>query len=396
MTGSGHPPTAPRPGPRHPAFESLAEYGFVRLAREKAERLARGEIVYDFTMGDPREETPPFIREALRRAVPAVSSYPAAVGLPELRQSVAAWMDRRFGVALDPDRHILPNNGSKEAIYLVHQAVLDPRRSRTVVLVPDPAYPVYEIGAIFAGAEVVRLPLSAERGFLPDFEAVEPAIFERTALLWLNYPNNPTTATASLEFFREAAALARRHGFWLASDEAYSEIYFADPPPSALQAGLDNVVVFQTLSKRSAMTGYRSGFVAGDPALLDHLRQVRPSQGVATPEFIQRAAIAAWSDESHVARQRDIYATKRAILEPALRARQIELFPSLATFYLYARVPEGWTTDAFAKRLFDHGVAVSPGTLFGPRGDGWVRFALVPSIEHCEAAAQVLSGIPFE
>ena len=391
MTGAASPESIP--GPILPAFATLAEYGFVRLARAKAERLARGERVIDFATGDPREETPEFIRETLRQGVSEISSYPPAAGIPELRSAATRWVQRRFGVTLDPELHLLPTNGSKEALYSVHQAVVDAKGPRPVVLIPDPAYPVYEIGARFAGAEIVRLPLREDRGFLPDLASLEPGLLQRTALLWINYPNSPTTAVAPLAFFEEAAALARRHGFWLASDEAYSEIYFGDPPPSSLQTGLDNIVVFQTLSKRSAMTGYRSGFMAGDPELLGKLRQVRPSQGVATPEFVQRAAVAAWNDDAHVEQQRHIYARKRAILEPALRAGGLDVYPSEATFYLYARVPQNTHDSELAARLLEKGVAVAPGSLFGDGGGGWVRFALVPAMDECREAAAILASV---
>ena len=235
-------------------------------------------------MGEPREETPAFIREALVGALEPMSTYPTADGLPELRAAIAGWVRRRFGAALDPDAQVLPTLGSKEAIFSLAQ-VFD----GDTVVVPTPSYPVYERGAQFAGKRVVALPLRERDGWLPDLYGVD---WDRVAVLWLNYPNNPTAATASLEFYERAAALARRHGFVLASDEAYSELYFGDAAPvSALQVSdLGHVAVFNTLSKRSSMPGYRTGFVAGDPAIVAALKRYRPNVGVAPQEFIQRAA----------------------------------------------------------------------------------------------------------
>jgi succinyldiaminopimelate transaminase len=378
--------------PRNASFADLQPYAFVRLDEAKARARARGIEVIDFTIGDPREETPQFVRERVRDALPERSSYPSTVGLPALRGAISGWIERRFGVSLDPDRHLVPANGSKEAVYSIHQAVIDPHGDRRIVWVPDPSYPVYGIGARFAGAEVRALPLLPELGFLPDLSALEPELLDRTALLWVNYPNNPTGATASSLFFEDALRLARRHGFWLASDEAYSEIYFEEPPRSALEGGVENLIAFHTLSKRSAMTGYRSGFMAGDPELIEMLKRVRPSQGVATPTFIQEAAILAWSDEPHVAGLREIYRRKRDLLRPVLERGGLSVAPSTATFFLYFRSPEGETSQSFAERMLEGGIALAPGDLFGSTGSGWVRMALVPTEEDCARAAKILEG----
>lgn len=379
--------------PRNPAFQSLATYPFVRLDEAKTAARARGIRVLDFTIGDPHEETPSRIREKLLASVPARSSYPPAAGTPAWRNAVTAWIRKRFGVPLDPNVHVLPSNGSKEAVYLIHQAVIDPQGDRRVILIPDPAYPVYEIAARFAGGEPVAVPLVPELGFLPDLKALPEDLLARTALMWVNYPNNPTGAVAELAFFERVLALARRHGFWLASDEAYSEIYFEAPPPSAVQCGLENLLVFNTLSKRSAMTGYRSGFIAGDPEMIGLLRKIRPSQGVASPAFVMEAAVEAWSDETHVADQRRIYREKRDVLLPLLRRKGLEIGGSEATFYLYFRTPGDATSADFATRLLDQGIAVVPASYFGAAGEGWVRMALVPTLQECEEAAAILEGI---
>ena len=214
-----------------PVLAGLRTYPFVRLAEAKRRLLDAGIDVIDFGPGEPREDTPEFIREALVRSLDPQSRYPAAEGLPELRATIAAWTGRRFGVPLDPDTEVVPTFGSKEAVFLLAQ-VLD----GDVVLVPQPSYPVYERGAVFAGKEVVELPLHAERGFLPDLDAVPADVWARTSILWLNYPNNPTAATATLGFYQDLVEWARRHDVIIASDNAYADVYFDEsaPPPSIL------------------------------------------------------------------------------------------------------------------------------------------------------------------
>ncbi len=380
--------------PRNPAFESLATYPFVRLEESKRAAAARGIRIIDFGMGDPQERTPALIRRALLDGVPERASYPPAAGTPALRRAMAGWMKRRFEISLDPEVHILPSNGSKEAVYLLHQAVVDPWGDRRIVLIPDPAYPVYAIGALFAGGIPQGVPLTEGRGFIPDLAAIPAETWRRTALLWLNYPNNPTGATAGLDLFRQALDLAERYGFWVASDEAYSELWFDSPPPSAIQAGLKGLVVLNTLSKRSAMTGYRSGLIAGDPELIGMLRMVRPSQGVATPLFVQQAAVAAWDDEDHVAEQRGLYRAKREVILPALARRGLRVAGSEATFYVWIKVPAGESSESFASRLLDHGLVLTPGNYFGSQGEGYVRMALVPTLELCRDAAGILDTLP--
>jgi acetylornithine aminotransferase len=368
-----------------PVLAGLRTYPFVRLTEAARRVAASGVEVINFGIGEPREETPAFIREALMRALDPISTYPQAEGLPVLRSAIADWAARRFGVTLDPDRQVLPTFGSKEAIFLLAQ-VLD----GDVVVVPQPAYPVYERGAVFAGKRVVELPLRAADGFLPDLDAVPADVWSRTAILWLNYPNNPTAATAPLELYERAAALAREHDFVVGFDEAYSELYFgASPPVSALQVSdLTNVAVFNTLSKRSSMPGYRTGFVAGDPELVAALKRYRPNVGVAPPEFVQRAAAVAWGDEEHVAAVRELYRAKRDVLVPALQARGLRHAGGDATFFL-------WLEGAAAgehERLLERGIVLTPGDYFGEAGAGYLRLALVPTLEECSRAAEILAS----
>ena len=372
-----------------PVLASLQAYPFVRLDEAKTAARARGIDLVDFGMGDPIEPTPQFIQQALMDALPLTAGYPRAGGLPELRAAIAGWLERRFGADVDPEREVIPTYGSKEAIFLFPLVACSP--AKDVVIIPEPAYPVYERGARFAGAEPRFVPLLEENAWLPDLDAIDEDTWERCAIFWVNYPHNPTGAVAPLSFFEELAERARAHGFYLASDEAYTEIWFDHAPPSAVQlADRQNVVVFQTLSKRSSMTGYRSGFVCAEPELIDALRSFRPNTGTAPQEFVQRASVVAWNDETHVVEMHARYAHKRGVLGP-----QCDLAPrsSEATFYLWLRVPQAESSEAFATRLLEHGVVVAPGSYFGPSGEGYARLALVPSFGQCERAAAILEEV---
>jgi succinyldiaminopimelate transaminase len=371
-----------------PVLAGLRTYPFVRLTEAKHRLAAAGVDYVDFGMGEPREETPAFIRDALAAAIRPLSTYPTAEGLPELRAAIAGWAARRFGVELDPGREIVPTLGSKEAIFHLAQVA-----GGDLVAMGTPAYPVYERGAAFAAKEVLELPLLAEHGFLPDLDAVDAGLWARVGVLWLNYPNNPTAATAPVAFYERAAALAREHDFVLASDEAYSELYFGgEPPASALQvADRTNVLVFNTLSKRSSMPGYRTGFVAGDPEAIAQLKRYRPNVGVAPLEMVQRAAVAAWGDEAHVEEVRDRYRAKRDLLLPVLERAGLRSAGGDATFFLW--LDAGREAEALAARLLEAGVVVTPGSYFGPAGEGFLRMALVPSLADCERAVSLLDAV---
>jgi len=380
--------------PVSPILTGQATYPFVRLNQAAAARRAEGLEVIDFGMGDPREPTDPRIIEALRDGVRERMGYPAAVGLPELREAVAGWVGRRFGAELDPDLHVIPTLGSKEAIFSFAQVVLDIAGGRDTVVLTDPGYPVGVRGAQFAGARVVELPLLEANGFLPDLDAVPSETWARTALVWVNYPNNPTGATAPLAFYARLAALARERGFVLASDEAYTELWFDEPPVSALQLpDWTNLAVFNTLSKRSSMTGYRSGFVAGDPELVAALKQFRPNTGTAPQEFVQRASVVAWGDEEHVERARAAYAEKRRLFLDLFARVGLRDAGGPATMYLWVAVPPGETSEGFATRLLEHGVVVAPGAFLGTSGEGYIRFALVPTLDECRRAIEILEHV---
>jgi acetylornithine aminotransferase len=374
------------PGPLHPLLSAGVEYPFVKLERRRRELAPPGVEPINFGMGDPREETPAFIRDTLRAAVPAVSSYPATIGKPELRAACAAWLARRYAVKVDPDVHVLPANGSKEAVFTMAFAMLHAGAERRTVVIPTPAYPVYESGARYAGGEVFFSPLSSRNGWRFDPDAVPEDTWTQTALLWINSPHNPTGAVIGRELAARIVEKARRFGFWVASDEAYADLWFeGGPPHSLLEHGLENVVSLYTLSKRSAMTGYRSGFIAGDPRLIDALRRFRPNPGTATPDFVQDAAIAAWNDDAHTGEQRAKYAAKRELFLKEFARRGWSIEASEATFYLWLRAPGG-DDVAFVEKLLRLGITCVPGSYLGSGGEGFVRFALVPTLAQCREA----------
>jgi succinyldiaminopimelate transaminase len=377
-----------------PALRETGTYPFVKLDEAKRRLRAEGVELIDFGKGDPREATDPRIRQALVESLTEISSYPLAEGLPELRAAVARWCVRRFGVPLDPDTEIVPTYGSKEAIFLLAQVVVDRDSDKRLVVTTEPGYPVPDRGAAFAGADVLQLPLLEENAFLPELEAVDDELWAQAAIVWINYPNNPTGAVAPLDFLRRLAELSREHDFLVASDEAYTELWFDQPPHSALEVReLGNVCVFNTLSKRSSMTGYRSGFVAGDADLIGALKQFRPSVGTAPQEFVQLASVVAWDDEAHVERTRDVYRRKRDVLLPVLERKGIRVAGGSATMYLWLEAPGGETSEELAGRLLEHGLVVSPGSFFGAAGEGYWRMALVPTEDECRRAAAILERV---
>jgi acetylornithine aminotransferase len=375
-----------------PVLSAQGTYPFVRIEQAKRRAAEAGIEILDFGQGDPREPTDPLIRRALVDGLQERMGYPKAEGLPELREAIAAWCGRRFGVTVDPDTEVIPTYGSKEAIFSFAQLMVDSSGGKDTVVVTEPGYPVPARGAAFASARVETLPLVESNGFLPDLDAVDD--WDRISLFWANYPNNPTGATAPLEFYEELAGLAREHEFVICSDEAYSELWFEEPPRSALElSDRSNVAVFQTLSKRSSMTGYRSGFVAATPEIIGALKAYRPSTGAAPQEFVQRASVVAWTDETHVERTREAYRRKRDVLLAVLARKGWRVAASTATMYLWVEAPGGETSEACAERLLRHGVVVAPGSYLGASGEGYVRIALVPTLEECERAAAILEDV---
>jgi acetylornithine aminotransferase len=369
--------------PLNPLMPRLAGYmqEKANALREAAQRS--GKPVYDFGIGDPREPTADFIRAALRDAIPEVSQYPSINGIAPLRKAIAGYLQRRFALSLNPESEILPCAGAKEALFHLPLIILDP--ARPLCWYPDPAYPVYERAILFAGGTPRIYPLRASNAFLPDLDSIPVSDWARTSIFFDCYPHNPTGAGAPRAHHEKLLRLAREHGFLVVCDEPYVDLYVGEPPHTALQVGRENIVAIHSLSKRSGMTGYRSGFIAGDPEVIRWLREGRANFGVASQSFIQHAAIAAWTDDAHVAERRKVFAGKRAVLLAHLRKLGLEVGGEGA-FYLWVRVPASETSESYAAKLAERNILVVPGPQFGAEGKGFIRLAMVPTLRDCEAA----------
>jgi len=387
----------------NPDLARLQPYPFEKLAALKAglaPPAALGHIA--LSIGEPKHPTPDFITESLIAHLHLLSSYPSTRGLPALRQAIADWLTRRFHLppaSLDPERQILPLNGTREGLFAFAQALVD-RSRQPLVLMPNPFYQIYEGAAWLAGAEPVYLPCQAENGFIPDFEAVDAATWRRCQILYLCSPGNPTGAIIPLERLQYLIGLAEEFDFLIAADECYSELYFdeAQPPPGLLQAAatlghtsFQRCLVFHSLSKRSNVPGLRSGFIAGDAEVIERFFQYRTYHGCAMPVQHQHASLAAWRDEAHVVANRDLYRAKfDAVL--AILGEVLEVSRPAGGFYLWPRTPVP-DTD-FARGLFAaSNVTVLPGSYLSRAvegvdpGAGRVRLALVASLDECVEAA---------
>ena len=352
-------------------------------------------------LGEPRHPTPELIQQAFRDNLRGLASYPATAGEPALRQSIAAWASRRYGVALDAATQILPVNGSREALFALAQTVVDPTRDGATVLCPNPFYQIYEGAALLAGAQTAFANSDPARNFAADWSRIPDSVWARTQLLYVCSPGNPTGAVMPLDEWQRLFELSDRHGFVIASDECYSEIYFRDEPPlGSLEAAIKlgrtdyrNLVALSSLSKRSSVPGMRSGFVAGDADVLKAFLLYRTYHGSAMSPVVQQASIAAWNDELHVIANRALYRAKFAQVTPLLASVLDVALPD-AGFYLWAKVPGG-DDVAFAKGLLaQYNVALLPGSLLAREaqginpGAGRVRLALVAEVDECLEAAQ--------
>lgn len=378
--------------PKNPVLGQIQKNLMVELDERRRALVAGGKRLFDFGLGDPKEPTPAFIKDALRGAVPEVSQYPSAFGSPALRKAAAAYLQRRFGVSVDPETQVLACAGAKEAIFHLPLAFsgADPRRRK--VIIPDPGYPTYEVGARFAGLEPVLVPLTAKRRFLLDPEDVAEDVLRETLLFWVSYPHNPTGAVAPRDYLRRVGDFAKKYGFIVCSDECYADIYFGAPPASMLELHVENVVAIHSCSKRSGMTGYRSGFMAGDPDLIAGLRSLRSHPGLGSPEFIGPAAAAAWGEDAHAAERREIFRQKRDRFLRFFAEHGLEADASEATLYLWVKVPAGETSGSYARRLLEEGIVVAPGTAFGA-GEGYIRVSLVPTLAECEDAVRAWARV---
>ena len=371
----------------NPVLKRMGSHPMAAIQQRARSMREAGETLIDFSIGDPREPTPPFIPEALRQAVPEVSQYPTTRGLGELRRAIAGYVLRRFGREVDPDTQVLPTTGSKEAIFSTALAFVDAGQDDVVVW-PTPGYPVYGRGARLAGA--VGYPIRLAEDFVFRPADVPDEIWSRAALVWTNSPHNPAGSVMSRADIAGFVRKCDEFGVLLCADECYVDLYEGEPPPSVLEMAdgdLSGVVSYLSLSKRSGMTGYRSAAMVGDARAIRVLTSLRTSTGTAPPEFTQMAAVAAWSDDAHVEARRGVFAEKRSVLRRAFGEAGFRVAASTAGLYLWVEVGDDLQTS---RRLLERGVVVSPGRVFGAGGEGYIRLALVPSPEECRQAVEVL------
>ena len=358
----------------------LPPYLFVEITKKIAEKRAKGEEVISFAIGDPDIPTPPHIIDRLCRAAqdPANHRYPETGGLPELRQAIAGWYKRRFGVSLDANKEVLPLIGSKEGIAHIALCFIDPG---DIALVPDPAYPVYSVSTMLAGGEPYYMPLLGENNFLPKLDTIPAYVLERAKLLWINYPNNPTGAVADLNFFSRVVKFAQQHDLAVCHDGPYSEVAFDGyQPVSFMQAdsAKEVGVEFHSLSKTYNMTGWRIGMVVGNAEMVDALNRVKSNLDSGIPQAIQYAAIEAFTGpQDCIQEHNEIYQRRRDLLIDMLTSIGLDAKPPKASLYVWAKVPHGYTSVDFATDLLEKvGVVVTPGAGYGKNGEGYVRLSL--------------------
>ena len=395
----------------NPLLSHLQPYPFERLRQLFAGvPLPAAYSPISLGMGEPRHATPPFIKEALVAGLDGLANYPATAGEPRLRDAFTGWLQRRYGLALDPATQVLPINGSREALFAFAQTVIDPSGGDALVVCPNPFYQIYEGATLLAGATPYFAPSDPARNFAVDWDSVPEAVWQRTQLLFVCSPGNPTGAVMPLAEWKKLFALSDRHGFVIASDECYSEIYFqGEPPLGGLEAAAKlgrsdfrRLLSFTSLSKRSNVPGLRSGFVAGDAALVQSFLLYRTYHGSAMGPAVQNASIAAWGDETHVEQNRALYHEKFAQVTPLLEPVMDVHLPD-AGFYLWAGVPPhlGLSDADFAKALLaQYNVTVLPGSYLAREvaganpGAQRVRMALVAETSECvEAARRIVQFI---
>jgi LL-diaminopimelate aminotransferase len=375
-------------------LKALPPYLFAEIDRKKKAAVAAGRPVISLGIGDPDSPTPDFIIKAAQAAVADPATHPYALDRGDLgfRKAIAAWTQKRFGVTVDPETEILPAQGSKETLSHLPLAIMNPGDAG---LVPDPGYPVYASSVQFAGGTVVRFPLTADRGYLPDLGAIKSADLAKAKLIYLNYPNNPTAATATLGFYEEVVAWARKHGIVVAQDAAYSEVYFGERPTSILEVkgAKDVAVEFYSLSKTFNMTGWRVGWVMGNAAVIESLVQIKSNMDNGVFTAMQRAGAAALDgyDRQEIKDLRAMYRRRRDCLVEALEKAGLEVNRPEATFYVWARCPGGLDSRTFADRMLQEAdVVITPGIGYGPHGEGYFRMSLtVPEAKLREAAERI-------
>lgn len=389
----------------NPLLKRLQPYPFERLRQLHADVTPNPAYrPISLGIGEPRHATPELIKAALSASLAGLASYPATAGEPKLRQAMADWLQRRYGLALDPLTQILPVNGSREALFALAQTVIDPTQPGATVVSPNPFYQIYEGAALLAGADTWFAPSDPARNFAVDWAAVPQEVWAKTQLLFVCSPGNPTGAVMGLDEWKLLFELSDRYGFVIASDECYSEIYFREEPPlGSLQAAAQlgrpdfkNIIALTSLSKRSNVPGLRSGFVAGDAALIKPFLLYRTYHGSAMSPIVQAASIAAWNDENHVVENRALYREKFARVTPLLSSVMDVALPD-AGFYLWAQIPARFANNdpAFSRELLAlYNVVVLPGSYLAREarghnpGTGRIRMALVAETAECVEAAE--------
>jgi LL-diaminopimelate aminotransferase len=375
--------------------ENLPPYLFVQISKKIAAKKARGEEVISFGIGDPDIPTPqPIIEELCRTARdPANHRYPESEGLPELRQAIALWYKNRFSVILDPEKEVLPLIGAKEGIAHIALCLIDPG---DIALIPDPAYPVYAIGTNLCGGKPYYLPLNENNHFLPDLDSIPADILKKATILWLNYPNNPTGATADLSFFNKAVEFAQKNGLAICHDGPYTEVFYDNyKPVSFMQAaGAREVgIEFHSLSKSYNMTGWRIGMAVGNAKIIDALRRIKSNLDSGIPQAIQYMAIKALTQSQDcIAEHNRIYQKRRDRVVQTLDKLGIKTNLPRASLYIWAKCPRGYSSAEFAEDLLEQvGVVVTPGNGYGPNGEGYVRLSLTISDQMLEKGLTRLS-----
>lgn len=378
-------------------IEKLPPYLFVEVSKKINKMRAEGIDVISLGIGDPDLPTPSHVIGRLCREAqsPANHRYPESDGLPEFRKAIADWYEKRFGLSFNPDTEVLPLIGSKEGIGHIAFCFIDPG---DVALVPDPAYPVYSIGTMFAGGESHYLPLKEENRFLPDLDSVPAEVTRKSKILWLNYPNNPTGAVADLAFFERAVAFAKKHDLLVCHDGPYTEVAFDGYcPPSFMQVpGAKDVgIEFHSLSKSYNMTGWRVAMAVGNATAINALMRFKSNLDSGIPQAIQLMAVEALEgDQCCIDEHNQIYARRRDLIMGALTKMGLTVRKPQASLYVWAKVPEGYTALTFANKVLEEAaVVVTPGTGYGPSGEGFIRISITLNDKRLEEAVERLGRV---
>ena len=374
-------------------LENLKPFSLTKNEDLKEKLKERGIQVHDFTLGDPKEPTPEFICKALKDNIPEVSQYPTNIGSPFFRNACASWAKNRFEIQLNPKTQIISSNGSKEAVFHISHILLNSASHRRIMIFPEPGYPVYKPSCILAGGVPYENPLKANKKYVFDPDEIPTELLPQIRAVWLCYPHNPTGATISVEQMDYIYQWALKHDIVILSDECYADMFYegSQEPSSFLKISeknnYKNTMCFFSLSKRSGMTGYRSGFVAGDEKIIELFAKYRLNVGLGTPEFVQHAAAAAWGENTHVKERNKIFAAKRKIVDAFFYKNKINVLPSNATFYVWGEIPPTYTTgrqftDAVLEKT---GIMMTPGETFGASCERNFRLALVPRCEDIQS-----------